>query len=423
VRFEVSRVMDTIERRLTTDVTLAQAVVDIGEIARYVELDGGRPVNLIRIGMAVDALSRYLVDAGAMLYPVAGRELLSEAAFTSKERMVLGRWTDDGLIEATPGVADRVIEIADFTGLPVIALRPYHEYVERFPWLRDSPERLLKLTPRDGRATLSPADAAEVDPELARAVAIGKATVPSTEDTDTDSTGTGDIFAARGAERLSHTLLVRLRFTRATPSSLGASLMARQWRCPEPECPSFSDFRRIGQPVPRLRQGVPACPRHGVPLEDIGPRPAAYAVSVVVDDLARQRFVVTEGAPVVVGCEQPEPDDRSRISVAEWTHEASAAWIGPTHVRLEVADGHLTVTDVSPNGTVIWRRSSADAAGETTSLYGGSYTLGEWDSVELYTGIELVRAGNRHPTTIGRAEPGSVLVDAPTAALRQLGVG
>jgi hypothetical protein len=31
VRFEVSRVMDTIEQRLTTDVTLAQAVVDLAE--------------------------------------------------------------------------------------------------------------------------------------------------------------------------------------------------------------------------------------------------------------------------------------------------------------------------------------------------------------------------------------------------------
>ena len=99
MRFEISRVMDTIEQRLTTDVTLAQAVVDLAEVARFVALDGGRPINLLRLGMVVDALSRYLIDAGAMLYPVAGREVLSEAALTSKERMVLGRWADDGLIE------------------------------------------------------------------------------------------------------------------------------------------------------------------------------------------------------------------------------------------------------------------------------------------------------------------------------------
>ena len=107
MRFEVSRVMDTIEQRLTTDVTLAQAVVDLADVARFVALDGGRPINLLRLGMVVDALSRYLIDAGAMLYPVVGREALSEAALTSKERMVLGRWADDGLIEVTPVVADR----------------------------------------------------------------------------------------------------------------------------------------------------------------------------------------------------------------------------------------------------------------------------------------------------------------------------
>jgi hypothetical protein len=73
VRFQTSAVMDAIERRLTTDVVAAQAVVDIGAVARCVELDGGRPVNLVRIGMVLDALSRYLVDEGAMLYGVAER--------------------------------------------------------------------------------------------------------------------------------------------------------------------------------------------------------------------------------------------------------------------------------------------------------------------------------------------------------------
>src|SRR3954468_10895915 len=92
VRFEVSRVMDTVEQRLTTDVTLAQAVVDLADVARFRELDGGRPINLLRVGMVLDALAQYLLDGAAMLYPVAGRELLADQALTSKERMVLGRW-------------------------------------------------------------------------------------------------------------------------------------------------------------------------------------------------------------------------------------------------------------------------------------------------------------------------------------------
>ncbi|HET8683829.1 MAG TPA: hypothetical protein VFM54_18465 [Micromonosporaceae bacterium] len=524
MRFEVSRVMDTIEQRLTTDVTLAQAVADLGEIARCVELDqGSRPVNLLRIGIAVDALSRYLVDEGAMLYAVAGRELLSESALTSKERMVLGRWLDDGLIEVTAAVADRPVEVADLTGLPLVAVRAYPEFAGRFPWLSACPERLLRLVPRSGGAVLSPMDLATPDQQLARAVAVGKAPVrvpqppasgaaprgdqeepaagsatPSGEDAPPAATGTAEApdaspaagtpaepmdppepagsgtepingadplnsadpaptgpaaealaadepaekgaaeegaapagapdrsplaeleaFVTRGAQRLSHTLVVRRRFIRAQPSGMGVSLMARHWRCTDPDCPVFGERRLIGQPVPRMRNGVATCPRHGEPVSDVGPRPLAYAVSVVVDDLARRRFVVCAGKPVMVG-RGGEDDLDGLVATRAWLHEAAAAWVAPAHVRLEVGDGGLVVTDVSENGTVVWRRSGPDDVGTSTWLYGTSYPLGEWDTVELYTGVELVRGDRRLTTTVGRVEPSSVLVDAPTAAHRQL---
>lgn len=424
MRFEVSRVMDSIERHLTTDVTLAQAVVDLGEVARCTELDSVRGTNLVRVGMAVDALCRYLVDEGAMLYPVVGRELLSEGELTSKERMVLGRWADDGRIEVTPGVVDRAVEVADFTGLPLIALRPYVEFAQRFRWLHDNPERLLRLGPRTGGAALSPADGVPVDPEIACAIAVGTAPVPDA--THERARGTSkpaapdytEVFALRGALRLSHTRLVQRRFVRAEPSSVGASLIAREWRCGYDDCPAFGTVRRIGQPLPRMRQGVPACPRHGEPLVDVGPRPPSYAISIVADDLARRRFVVAPGRPVVVG--SGDADEPDTISVREWLHEAAAAWVAQAHATLEVRDGTLVVTDTSDNGTVVWQRSGPDQRGKTQILHGTSYELGDWDSVELYTGIELVRGDRRLATTLGRSEPLSVLVDAPTAAHRQL---
>lgn len=482
MRFEVSRVMDTIEQRLTTDVALAQAVVDLADVARFVALDGGRPINLLRLGMVIDALSRYLIDAGAMLYPVVGRELLSEASLTSKERMVLGRWADDGLIEVTPVVGDRAVEIADFTGLPLIAVRDPAEHAERFQWLRDSPERILRLLPRAGGAVLVPGgDTLAVDPSIP-AVVVGKAAarrqLPAevvdvgdepVPDELVEAVETGvievadvaaeeaeaerhageaaqeaaaeaardaapeaaqeapapdatraddkidlfDTFRTRGFQRFTRTRVVRLRFTRAEPSAIGASLMARQWQCAEPDCPAFGGYRRIGQPVPRMRGGVPACPRHGQAVKDTGPRPPAYAVAVVVDDLARRRFVVTEGRPVVVGRDPVNPDD---ISVGGWLHEAAAGWIAEDHLRLEVNEGRLSITDMSENGTLVWKRSGPDDHGETTRLYKSSYQMGDWDSIELYTGVELVPSDHRLSTTVG-SEPLSVLVDAPTVAL------
>src|SRR4030095_12693280 len=107
MRFEVTHVMDAIERHLTTEAVLAQAVVDLGQIAWFDALDGGRPVNLLRTGLVVDALARHLGEDAVMIYPVAGRDLLTDADLTSKERMVLGRWAGDGLIEVVPVMADR----------------------------------------------------------------------------------------------------------------------------------------------------------------------------------------------------------------------------------------------------------------------------------------------------------------------------
>lgn len=496
MRFQVSRVMDAIEQRLTTDVTLAQAVVDLAEVARCVELDKGRPINLLRVGMVVDALGRYLIDAGSMLYPVTGRELLSEAALTSKERMVLGRWADDGLIEVTPVVGDRAVEIADFTGMPLISVRDLRQYAARFPWLVDSPERMLRLVPRAGGAVLRPGgDTLKPKPEEVPAVVVGKAAlpvpevvvpavvdVPHTSDeepkagddprseeaaqsegeskegvapkAEDESKAEGDskegvapkaegepkegvepkaevevkdpavaaaerrealeTFKARGAQRFSRTRVVRRRFTRAEPSAMGVSLMARQWLCREPGCPAFSDFRRIGQPVPRMRGPVPACPKHGEAVKDIGARPPAFAIAVVVDDLARRRFVVNTERPVIVGRDPGEPDE---INVGDWLHEAAADWIGKQHLRLEVQGDELVVTDTSENGTLIWKRTGPDDHGTSERLYRRAYTLSDWDSLELYTGVELVRGDRRLATVVG-SEPASVLLDAPTVALR-----
>jgi len=417
VRFEVSQVMDAIERRLTTDPTLAQAVLDLGDVVRCTGLDGGRPISLIRAGMAVDALSRFLVDAGAMLYAVAGRDLLSDSAMTSKERMVLGRWAEDGLIEVTREVAGRAVEVADFTGLPLIAVEPVDDgLAKRFPWLVDTPERILRLAPRSGFAVLTPTGLGDIDRETARAVVVGKAAVAG----DIDKTGNVDAFVTRGAHRLSHTLIARRRFTRAEPSAAGAPLLARQWRCEQPDCAMFGEFRTAGQPVPTLHKGKPVCPRHGEKITDVGERPPAYAVSVVVDDLARRRFTVRAGAPVHVG-KSPDEDETTDISVGAWLHEAAEAWIDAVHIRLEIgSDGGLVVTDLSENGTLVWQRSSPDERPATKRLHRASYALGDWDSVELYTGLELVRGDRRLTTVVGSSDPLSVLVNAPTVAVPQL---
>jgi hypothetical protein len=547
--------MDAIEQRLTTDITGAQAVVDLGQVVRHVALDRGRPVNLVRIGMVVDAFSRYLVDGGAMLYGVVERSLLSEPELTSKERMVLSRWADTGVIEVTKVVDDRVAEVAGMTGLPLIALRPMPDLVARHRWLADGGGRVLRLVHRDGVAMLRPMDDPAAKPagaepsggpasSAAVTVAIGRAKVverevpapahppaepqaeapaepqaeapaeapvaardpetgaetgaaskadsaaeappdaaglpagpagepaagvaaepPAAEPAATESAaaepavaepgvaepavaepasgesasgesagsesaaGGGqqqpaelpppvEFFGSRGAAA-AVTRISWHRFRRTEPDPAHLGLLQRQWRCNGFDCPAFGEDRRIGQPVPRLRGGKPVCPKHDEPVIDIGPRPAAYPVSVVVDDLPRRRLVVLAGRTVSIGLAVDDAE-RGVVSVAPWLHSAALARISHQHVRLVADDNGLTVTDLSQNGTMVWQRKSPDDPGCTMPLYGDSYLLGEWDSIELYTGVELMRGDRRLAAMLGRDEPASVLLDAPTAAYHQV---
>jgi hypothetical protein len=402
--------MDTVEQRLTTDVTLAQAVVDLADVARFQELDGGRPINLLRIGMVLDALAQYLLDGAAMLYPVAGRELLADQALTSKERMVLGRWLDDGRIEAVPMVGDRVTEVADFTGMPVLSRRSYRQYAERFPWVTSAPERILRLDKRPGKAVLIPGVVADETKAGAADRAVATFAAPAQSKPPENPEERVFVPRARSPQMRVSTRAIE---PAAEPSSLGATLLARSWRCPADDCPSFGSLREFGEPVPRLLKGVPSCPRHEKALTDAGSRPAEYPVAVVIEDVVRRRFPVTASKPVQVG-------RSADVALELWLHEAAARWIAEHHLTLQIIDGGLIVTGVGENGTVVWRRSAAGEPGESLRLYEGQrFAMGPHDSLELYTGVELV-PGNRRVVggPVSAQDVRSVLADAPTVALR-----
>jgi hypothetical protein len=153
VRFEVSKVLDAIEARLTTDPALARAVVDLSEIVRYADLDGGRPASMLRLGLVIDALGRHVAEESVPVYAVVPRSLLSDADLTSNERMVVRRWADDGVVEVVPELGDRVLEVAELIGLPVLTRSRAEQYRDRRPWV-DEPGRLLAAVP--GKALFDP---------------------------------------------------------------------------------------------------------------------------------------------------------------------------------------------------------------------------------------------------------------------------
>jgi hypothetical protein len=378
VRFEVSKVLDAIESRLSTDPALARAVLDLSEIVRYADIDGGRPASMLRLGQVVDALGRHVAEENVPVYAVVPRALLSDPDLTSNERMVVRRWADDGIVEVVPTLEDRVLEVAELLGLPVLTRSRFDSYGDRRPWITE-PGRLLAPVPGSGGPVL-----------VAR---VGRGEVPAVGE----------------------------------PSPMGARLLARVWRCPESNCSSygaaggsdspFADLRTftspVAQPPPSLRSGAPTCPRHGDRLTDAGPRPAVEVLSVRIDGIVRGRFVVSAEAPVVVG----RAPEGGGIMLGQWLTDDARKWISRGHARFDLNGSELTVQDVSTNGTGVRPGGSMDDDERVTLSRDEVRTMAPGDIVELYAGVHVGRA--RNWATGGVSQPSSVMAEAPTMAIRK----
>ena len=378
MRFEISKVLDAIEGRVCTDPSLARAVVDLAEVIRWQDLDGGRPASLLRLGMVIDALSRQIEEDSVPVYAIVHRALLSDADLTSNERMVVRRWADDGLVEVLDHPGDRVLEVADLLGLPVLSRVRFDGLGGRWPWL-GQPGRVLAPVPGAG----------------------------------------GPVFIAHVGGGHSP--------ASGSRSPAGVKLLARQWRCPEPGCAlfgggggggAFADLARVdrapaGQPPPTLRNGVPSCPRHGARLGDAGPRPRTAVLAVRIGGLVRRRFVLTETQPVLVG---RAPDATGAVVLGQWLNDEARRWISRNHVRFELRVGEVIVTDTSTNGSGVRPGGSMAEPDRIPLAPQQSRVLSEGDLVELYPGVQIGRADE--VTSDAKFSPTSVMAEAPTMAMR-----
>ncbi|MGX7670130.1 FHA domain-containing protein [Plantactinospora sp. DSM 117369] len=377
MRFEISKVLDAIEDRVSTDPSLVRAVLDLAEVVRYQDLDGGRPASTMRLGMVIDALGRHLEEDNVPVYAVVHRALLSDADLTSNERMVLRRWADNGLVEVLVNPGDRVLEVADLLGLPVLSRGRFDGMSGRFPWVTSAPGRLLAPLPGAG----------------------------------------GPVLAQR----------VKGNVAATGPSPTGRKLLARTWRCKEPGCVlfgggggggAFADLAEIdrkpsGQPPPTLRTGMPTCPRHDQRLSDAGPRPNEEVLSIRIGGMVRRRFVVTAERPVVVG---RAPDDSGGIRLGQWLNDEARRWISRSHVRFELRGGDLVAQDVSTNGSGVRPGGSMDEAERVALARQQSRVMRSGDIVELYPGVQVGRASTWNSG--GMTNPTSVMAEAPTMAIR-----
>jgi hypothetical protein len=141
-------------------------------------------------------------------------------------------------------------------------------------------------------------------------------------------------------------------------------------------------------------------------------------MTVRVDGVVRQRFVVAADQPVVVG-RAPEGDQHQSpggLVLGRWLSEEARKWISRSHVRLELRGTDLVARDVSTNGTVIRLGGSMEEPDRLVLARDQGRVLAEDDVIELYPGVQVAPAGTWAGG--GVVDPASVMSDAPTMAIR-----
>ena len=88
--------------------------------------------------------------------------------------MVVRRWADDGKLEVVPELDDRVYEVAELLGLPVLTRSRGEDVASTRPWVGE-PGRLLATVPGAGGPVLVARVGRGEVPAGGRAVADGRA--------------------------------------------------------------------------------------------------------------------------------------------------------------------------------------------------------------------------------------------------------
>jgi hypothetical protein len=352
--------------RLTTDIQVADLVVDVSNTAWSRTADGGSfEPRLGRVAEAIEAYAHWASDPDLLVYAVADWSLARRnSKLAEKERLQLLHWYNEGRLEIHDCADKRILEVASLTGIRVMSADLFRDFRIEHPWIEGNQDRFVKAVPSVGGAlTIEMRDmeyfAADASIWMEK----------------NELKGQGLLRPARGRPR--------------------RDVLGRLWCCPQEGCRWFGTIRGATQPVPRFVNGRVVCPLHPKhELIDVGPRVAAVQVKVKSHGEVKDRFLVAEGQPVEVG-RNPTPGG---YSVARWLDAEAAVRVSRSHLVLALGNGALRVQDISANGTRVQTVAHGrEPAASRELARGQSCMLGLGDEIFLEGGVSLVRSGRRFP--------------------------
>jgi hypothetical protein len=361
---------------LTSNPAVADALVDMSNIVRDQRLGGRGEADLGRLRRVWSALADLYNDASVRMFGVADESLLDRPGMflDPTQRRTLHDEARSGLFLVTGKADAPLLQIAHETGLPIITRDKFVGHRREFPWLDGSDDAVLEpKVDRHGGVSLSP-------------VAL-----ESRKDWQLSIKEEEDLLVQQGLK-----------------SHVGA--LDRLWSCPEPRCPRHDPKNAPYVLLPRGVGGRLVCDQHRLDMVDMGPRPRATQLKIMLDGKEWRRLTVSEDEPVTIG-RSPGPGDLS-----EAMDEDALRGVSREHLCFEMGN-ELTVTDTSRNGTVLILRDGAHV-----DLHQASHPFTVRDRARIRPGLEIIRSGRRYPSELpnrrrGPELPGGDPPPAPTTLL------
>lgn len=361
-----------LETHLTLDAAAADFAVDLSNVVRDRNLRGDREADLRRFYGLIQAIITYTRDESAQVYAVADETLLSFPALTTEEKATLHRWYRRGLIQARKVADDRLLEVADIAGLPVVSDDTFLDAYRKYPWIPGNRDRFFKAMPGPGEGE----------------VRLQPRTMPTPPD-----------WQISRKEEEGELLAVGM-YDRRHGTGPRQQLLTRLWRCPVDDCPIFGADATAGQPPPVFRRGSVRCPTHQRPLTDVGPKPAQKQLKLRVAGVVKARFMLVADRVTVVG---RAPTELGFALSRHWLSEAAHGQISREHVELTWDGTDISVRDLSRNGT--WVRRDRGAGANKRVPRHRPWKIRAGEVIVLCEGVELMVSGR---TYVFDTAPGSV---------------
>lgn len=331
---------------LAGDVMEADYLVDLSNVARMSDPPGPGLHQLARV---IDALVTQDDDPEVSVYLVADKSLPN--ALARPDGRTVRAWAGQGHVELLGDADERLLELAELTGLSVISRDRYRDHRDLHPWLQGNTTQFLEpFVDNKGRMVV-------------RSVNLGRLG-------DTEMSGYAEKALLKKQGLLSR-----------------GDVLDRTWRCPVPSCTLYDASRGRFVLLPRIIAGEPTCEIHSKVLADEGPRQSVVPMKLVVDGRCAHRFVVQAGNDVVVG--------REFVEVFAGVDAAEAAKVSRNHLALSYEGGKLTVRDASTHGTAI-----VPSKPERRLSRSERWVLRLGETARLTARIGITRSGRRFPTEL-----------------------